>query len=122
MARLGLSYEKPNCRPMHRVQMCLEDEEWGTTTASNEMLLRKVFAVSGEDASTGGSPLRASDFLTQRVQYGDRGRQVKQMVNVRGLPPTYLEKLNLLEEGNVHDPVPGHCPRLSSSGYVSYER
>jgi len=93
--------EYPNCQDINRIQMCYDEHD-----------------AEGAHPLTGFGPgFHLRDMLTQNFLVADGERSAKTMVNVGGLPVDYVENLDLLKDGNVHEPAPGYCQAIKAEGW-----
>jgi len=110
------SLDYPNCQSLPRLQMCYTERDEDRT---RRILLPKTHDEGNDrkdDAESGGEWYE-KDFLTQNFVLGDSMRSAKAMVNVGGLSDEYMMDLDLLRDGNPHEPAPGHCQGTMKDGW-----
>jgi len=93
--------EYPNCQEISRIQMCYDEYD----------------AEGIQPLMDFGPGFHLRDMLTQNFLVADGQRSAKTMVNVGGLPNDYVKNLNLLKDGNVHEPAPGYCKAVKAEGW-----
>jgi len=96
----------PHCVPIHRLQICYDEE--------NDKEPMKLPLEKG----TGVLDFAPADFVTHNFAWGDGERARKVMLNVGEIPDISFSNLVLPEERNlgqviVHNPVPGRCSAYS---------